>query len=228
MTSTSDVPAPRPPTPERRDITIDALSALFAAGRLEMEDFEARVERAIRARSVPELDALVADLAPTGELRRPAVPAPAHEPMGQDLPRRSRATIAVMSGTQRNGRWFPAPRHVGIALMGGFELDFREAELSSGTTDVYLYTLFGGIGVIVPPDLDVEVSGMAILGGLTHLASHPERLESQRPRLRIHAYALMAGVDVKVRLPGETAKEARLRLRSEGRRLRGGDDEQDR
>jgi hypothetical protein len=227
MTGTPGVPAPRPPTPERRDITIDALSALFAAGRLEMEDFEARVERAIKARTVPELDALVADLAPTGERPRPVMPA-VREPMGQDLPRRSRATIAVLSGTQRNGRWFPAARHVGVAVMGGFELDFREAEFSPGTTDVYLYTLFGGIGVIVPPDLDVEVSGMAIMGGLTHLASHPERLESQRPRLRIHAYALMAGVDVKVRLPGETAKEARLRLRSERRRLRGGDDEQDR
>ncbi|MEK6767714.1 MAG: DUF1707 domain-containing protein [Gemmatimonadota bacterium] len=223
MSDQPNVPASRPPTAERRDITIEALSSLFAAGRLELEEFEARVDRAIRAETVAALDALVADLAPTGEHR--TAPAPPREPMGQDLPRRSRATIAVLSGTQRNGRWFPAPRHVGIALMGGFELDFREAELGPGTTDVYLYTLFGGIGVIVPPDLDVEVGGMAVMGGLTHLASHPARLESQRPRLRIHAYALMGAVDVQVRLPGETAKEARQRLRREQRRLRAGDEE---
>ncbi|MEK6609431.1 MAG: DUF1707 domain-containing protein, partial [Gemmatimonadota bacterium] len=196
MSDQPNLPASRPPTAERRDITIEALSSLFAAGRLELEEFEARVDRAIRAETVAALDALVADLAPTGEHR--TAPAPPREPMGQDLPRRSRATIAVLSGTQRNGRWFPAPRHVGIALMGGFELDFREAELGPGMTDVYLYTLFGGIGVIVPPDLDVEVGGMAIMGGLTHLASHPARLESQRPRLRIHAYALMGAVDVQV------------------------------
>ena len=224
MSDQPNVPASRPPTAERRDITIEALSSLFAAGRLELEEFEARVDRAIRAETVAALDALVADLAPTGEHRTAPVPAP-REPMGQDLPRRSRATIAVLSGTQRNGRWFPAPRHVGIALMGGFELDFREAELGPGMTDVYLYTLFGGIGVIVPPDLDVEVGGMAVMGGLTHLASHPARLESQRPRLRIHAYALMGAVDVQVRLPGETAKEARQRLRREQRRLRAGDEE---
>jgi hypothetical protein len=223
MSDQPNLPASRPPTAERRDITIEALSSLFAAGRLELEEFEARVDRAIRAETVAALDALVADLAPTGEHR--TAPAPPREPMGQDLPRRSRATIAVLSGTQRNGRWFPAPRHVGIALMGGFELDFREAVLGPGTTDVYLYTLFGGIGVIVPPDLDVEVGGMAIMGGLTHLASHPARLESQRPRLRIHAYALMGAVDVQVRLPGETAKEARQRLRREQRRLRAGDEE---
>lgn len=223
MSDQPNLPASRPPTAERRDITIEALSSLFAAGRLELEEFEARVDRAIRAETVAALDALVADLAPTGEHR--TAPAPPREPMGQDLPRRSRATIAVLSGTQRNGRWFPAPRHVGIALMGGFELDFREAELGPGTTDVYLYTLFGGIGVIVPPDLDVEVGGMAVMGGLTHLASHPARLESQRPRLRIHAYALMGAVDVQVRLPGETAKEARQRLRREQRRLRAGDEE---
>jgi hypothetical protein len=228
MTGTPDVPAPRPPTQERRDITIDALSALFAAGRLEMEEFEARVERALRAGSVPELDALVADLAPTGERPRPVVPALVREPMGPDHPRGSRATVAVMSGTRRNGRWFPAARHVGVAVMGGAELDFREAELSPGTTDVYLYAVWGAIEVIVPPDLDVEVGGLAIMGGLTHLASHPSRLESQRPRLRIHGFALMGAVEVKVRLPGETAKDARLRRRNERRRLRGGDDEQDR
>lgn len=225
MSDQPNVPASRPPTAERRDITIEALSSLFAAGRLELEEFEARVDRAIRAETVADLDQLVADLAPTGEHRTAPVPAPPREPMGQDLPRRSRATIAVLSGTQRNGRWFPAPRHVGIALMGGFELDFREAELGPGTTNVYLYTMWGGIGVIVPPDLDVEVSGMAIMGGLTHLASHPERLESQRPRLRIHAYALMGAIDVRVELPGETSKEARLRRRSERRRLPAADEE---
>lgn len=210
MSDQPNVPASRPPTAERRDITIEALSSLFAAGRLELEEFEARVDRAIRAETVADLDQLVADLAPTGEHRTAPVPAPPREPMGPDLPRGSHATIAVLSGTKRNGRWFPAPRHVGIALMGGFELDFREAELGPGTTNVYLYTMWGGIGVIVPPDLDVEVGGMAIMGGLTHLASHPARLESQRPRLRLHAYALMGAVDVQVRMPGESSKEGKL------------------
>ena len=99
MSDQPNVPASRPPTAERRDITIEALSSLFAVGRLELEEFEARVDRAIRAETVADLDQLVADLAPTGEHRTAPVPAPPREPMGQDLPRGSRATIAVWSGT---------------------------------------------------------------------------------------------------------------------------------
>ncbi len=227
MTRPPDLPSRRPPTAERRDITIEALSSLFAAGRLEMEEFESRVERALKAESVADLDALVGDLAPTGERPRPVMPA-VREPMGPDHPRGSRATIAVMSETKRNGRWFPALRHVGVAFMGVSELDFREAELPPGTTDVYLYAVWGAIEVIVPPDLDVEVGGLAIMGGLTHLASHPERMESQRPRLRIHGFALMGAIEVRVRMQGETAKEARLRRKSERRRLRAGDEDKDR
>ena len=216
MTEPTKYPA-LAPTPERRDITIEALSSLFAAGRIELEDFEARVDRAVRAATLAELEALVADLQPGAGASKTPVPAP----MGPDRPKSSRLTIAVLSGMQRKGRWFPARRHRAVAFMGGGRLDFREAELQAGTTDVYVYAVWGGMQVIVPPDLDLEVDGWAIAGGLNEISSHPGPLEAQRQRLRIHARVLMGGVEVKVReRKGEEPPNELLQQRKARKRLR--------
>lgn len=216
MTEPTKLPA-LAPTPERRDITIEALSSLFAAGRIELEDFEARVDRAVRAATVAELEALVADLQPgTGASRTP-VPAP----MGPDRPKSSRLTIAVLSGMERKGRWFPARHHRAFAFMGGGHLDFREAELQPDTTDVYLYVLMGGFTVVAPPDVDVEVHGWAFMGGVSDVASHPGPLERQRHKLRIHTRVLMGGVEVKVReRKGEEPPNEVLQQRKARKRLR--------
>jgi hypothetical protein len=195
MSEPTKPPVPAP-SPERRDITIEALSSLFAAGRIELEEFEARVERALKASTVEELDEVVADLHP--RVSKPVVAAPP-APMGPDRPRSSRVTIALLSGVSRKGRWFPARRHTGIAVMGGSRLDFREAELQPGLTEVSLWVLWGGVEVVVPPDVDLEVDGWAIMGGLEEAAAHPRPLEESRRRLRVHARVLMGGVEVKVR-----------------------------
>lgn len=216
MSEPSKLPAPAP-TPERRDITIEALSSLFAAGRIEIEDFEARVDRAVRAATVAELEALVADLQPRGEVSQTSVPAP----MGPDRPKSSSRMITVMSGMERKGRWFPARRYRAFAFMGGGRLDFREAELQAGTTDVYLYALMGGFTIVVPPDVDVEVHGWAIMGGVSDVASHPGPLEQQRHKLRIHTRVLMGGVEVKVKeRRGDESPEALVPRRRERKRLR--------
>lgn len=186
---------------------MDILSQLFAAGRIELDDLEHRMELAVRAPTLDELDAILDDLRSSAS--RAVVPADADAPrrtpapMGPDRPKGSSFSLAMLSGTIRKGRWFPAKRHRAVAVMGGIRLDFREAELEPGTTDVRLLVLMGGVEIIVPPDLDVEVDGFAIMGGLQQIDSHPGPLEGQRSRLRVHARVVMGGVEVKVRpMPG--------------------------
>ena len=196
---TPDLPATPPrPAPERRDQVLDLLTQYFTAGRIELEDMERRMEVAARAATNAELESALSGLRDTPVRRETpsgAVPAP----MGPDRPKGKKASLAFMSGMNRKGRWFPAQRHVGAALMGGIVLDFREAELEPGTTEVSLWVLWGGVDIVVPPDLDVEVEGFAIMGGLRELSQHPAPLETQTRRLRIRARVLMGGVDVKVR-----------------------------
>jgi hypothetical protein len=101
--------------------------------------------------------------------------------------------------------------------MGGAELDFREARLGPGTTELSVTAIFGGVEVIVPPDLPVETDGIAIMGGFANASEQSSPTDPNAPRLRITGFALMGGVDIKVRLPGESAGEARRRKRRERR-----------
>jgi len=190
-----DLPLLRAPTPERREQVIAQLSDHFAAGRLEVDQLEQRIELALRVATVAELDALLADVAAPASA---GAPLPAEAKPGPERRGGKRVSVAVFSGFERKGAWRPARRHYGLALMGGFGLDFREAELGPGATDVYLFTLWGGVAVTVPPDLDVETSGFALMGGVKEVNRHPAG-GTERPVLRIHATAVMGGVEVKVK-----------------------------
>lgn len=204
----TDKPAPIP-TPERRDAVVAKLTQAFTAGRIEMEDFEARTERAMRAMTVEDLDGALAGLsAPRAQL--PMV-APNSGEFVIDQPRRhtSKLTFVMMGGVDRKGKWAPARQHVGLAWMGGAFLDFREAVLQPGVTHVHLFTMWGGIEVAVPPGLDVEVGGLAIMGGLERVSQESGSTDPRRPRLAIHAFALMGGIEVRSLAPGEKWEEGK-------------------
>jgi len=201
--SEPDLPSLRAPSPERREEVVQRLSAAFAAGRLELEDLEQRLDIAMRAQTLADLDLTLAGL----EKAEPAalVVAPNAGEFVIDHPRRKQSHVSfiMMGGMDRKGKWAPAKRHLGVAFMGGAFLDFREAALQPGVTNVYLFTTWGGIEVAVPEGLDVEVSGLALMGGLERVEQESGSTDPRRPQLRIHAFALMGGIEVKIRKPGE-------------------------
>ncbi len=109
------------------------------------------------------------------------------------------SVIAVLSGAVRKGPWEPAARIDVLAVCGGVELDFRDADLLEGATEVRILAVMGGVAITVPPDIDVEVRGSGLMGGFSH---HRQRApESDAPLLRVTGFALMGGVNVKVKEP---------------------------
>jgi hypothetical protein len=216
-------PVPAVGLKQRRERTIQLLCEHFAQDRLDLADFEARLDIANRAGSVTELDVLLQDL----PVARPAVTPvqPAAEALARggravrDAVRDSRTLLALMGGVERRGHWTPARKNIVIAIMGGADLDFREVELPSGETEVFIFCMMGGAEIIVPPGLAVDASGIAIMGGFAH-ASAPARPDPDTPVLRIHGLCIMGGVDIMVRHVGESAKDARLREREERKALR--------
>lgn len=205
----------------RRQLTVDALCEHFANDAMEMEEFERRVEAAHRAASPSDLKVLLRDL-PGGGLpaERPGGEAPEPEPrvrvMPADRVKERRLVMAVLGGASRKGRWAPARTNYALSVMGGTELDFREAVLGPGVTEVHAFAMWGGVEIIVPPGMRVESHGIAILGGFEHVED--VRMDSDdpdTPLLRITGVALMGGVEVTVRHPGESSREARKRRRAE-------------
>ena len=65
----------------------------------------------------------------------------------------------------------------------------------------------------------VEVSGFAFMGGFDHDTDEPIRRDPDHPTLRIQGFAMMGGVGVEIRLPGETARQAKKRRRLEKKGL---------
>lgn len=109
--------------------------------------------------------------------------------------------------------------------MGGVDLDFREARMGPGITEISAFALMGGVEIIVPPDLQVECSGIGIMGGFDCSDEVRQSSDPDSPILKINGLAIMGGVDITVREPGETALDAwrrRRAARRERRRLRRG------
>lgn len=227
----TDRPAGPPPAlKERREIAINTLIAHFADDRLSVEEFESRLDLAHRALTAAELEALVADLPaihpdgpPTVAPR--SVPAAATTPPTPTVPRdevrQSQTLVAIMGGVERKGHWTPARRTYVVAMMGGAVLDLREARLAEGDTEIVIFTMWGGVEVIVAPGMKVDASGIAIMGGFEHHIPEAS-VDPRTPCVKISGLAFMGGVELSVRHVGETAGEARKRIRAETKRLKRG------
>jgi len=213
---------------QARQRAVDALCEAFANDELEVEDFERRVAVAHRAGSSRELERLLSDLPSARSVALERVGSPSHAPAPAPAPgrvptmpaehvRSVGVCVGIMGGTSRRGRWPVARRNVAVGIMGGCTLDFREAVLPPGVTEVFAVAVCGGVEVVVPPWLRVETSGVGIMGGFDHAHDAPYQAPEDAPVLRVSGVALMGGVEVTVRLPGETARDARRRRKEERR-----------
>ena len=91
-----------------------------------------------------------------------------------------------------------------------------------------MLAVLGGIEIVVPPEMAVEVDGMGVLGGFEYQTDAPLRSNPDLLTLRVRGLAILGGVTVEVRLPGENSRQAKKRRRLERkgdrRRLKSGRD----
>jgi hypothetical protein len=199
-----------PISPQARQGTVDRLCAHFAADHLKTAEFERRLDLAYAAQIGAELVALEQDLP---ELR----PVPASLPAARvDTTRPARDwgfTLAIMGGAERKGNWTPPRRLPVLTIMGGAQLDFRDATFATPEINVMLCSIMGGAEIIVPPGVRVESNGIAIMGGFGKGPGRPT--DPDAPTIRINGLVIMGVVAIEERLPGESKRESRRRLKAE-------------
>lgn len=202
---------------EDRQRVIERLQKAAGDGLLTLDDFADRAGMVWAAATSMELETIVADLP------EPA-PAPlvSSQPMVGETRRRKarRWVVAIMSGAATKGRWRVGDSVTSVAIMGGVEIDLREAEFDEPELHIKVFAIMGGIDVIVPEGIDVDVnSTFAIMGGKdVKLANVP--VLPGAPRIRVTGFALMGGIGVKSRKhPQEiaAAREAKRQLEREKR-----------
>ncbi|MCZ6893730.1 MAG: LiaF-related protein, partial [Gammaproteobacteria bacterium] len=91
-----------------------------------------------------------------------------------------------------------------VAVMGGVDLDFREAVFGPGVSEVKVTAVMGAIAVIVPPHLQVEFGGTSIMGAFEGLVAGSR--DASAPLLRITGSAVMGAVEISTRPLGKAMK----------------------
>lgn len=178
-----------------RDRVTVALRDHLVAGRLTLEEFVERVDLAQDAKTFGDLERVQRDLPDEAGQRAPApaVRSGSHKWL-----------VAVMSGLDRRRRWRLAARTTVITVMGGANLDLRQAELESAHSEIVIVAVMGGANVIVPEGIAVEVDGIAIMGG-KNVSAESRRPLPGAPTIHIRVFAVMGGVSVRSR-PGDAAQ----------------------
>ncbi|MFD5588366.1 DUF1707 SHOCT-like domain-containing protein [Streptomyces sp. NPDC127063] len=203
-----------------RERVAEILRDALAEGRLDMAEFEERLDATYQARTYGELAPITRDLPAAGAPAAPPVSLtkePAVSGSWQDRvvggDGSSQWAVAIMSGFQRKGRWTVPRRMDCVAFWGGGELDLREAVFADREVVINCVAVMGGVNIVVPPGVEVVVRGIGIMGGFDHHeAGHAG--EPGAPRVIVTGFAFWGGVGIERKLP----RAERLRLKEERRR----------
>ncbi|MFI9200097.1 DUF1707 domain-containing protein [Streptomyces sp. NPDC053048] len=211
----SELPEMRASDAERERVA-EVLREAVAEGRLDMEEFEERLDAAYRARTRAELEPLVRDL-PVSSGTAAGTAGRAAEGWAGRVggPATSKGAVGVMGGFQRRGGWTVPRVFTAFAFWGGGEIDLREARFEDREVVIRCIAVMGGMQVIVPPELDVHVSGIGVMGGFDDKASGAGT--SGSPRVRVTGFAFWGGVGVDRKETKAERKRLREERRGEGR-----------
>jgi hypothetical protein len=202
---------------DRRHQVIARISECYASDILEVEELERRLDLAHAARTVAELDELVADLAPG-----PTTALAPMAPTAVDDPTRAekKKLRVVMSHVSRSSRW-TVPRTLQLrVLWGNAELDFRDASLAPGVTTIDVGVLMGNLEIILPPHLAIDVDVSSFMGSVEERHRIPPDADPARPLLRLTGAVRLGNLEIMTRLPGETRGDASRREKRERKQLR--------
>ena len=106
------------------------------------------------------------------------------------------AIAVYVGGIQRACKATSLRRGSVSVVLGGVDLDLREATLDPRGADLHLSASLGGVNVTVPREWRVVVADRATLGGVETLVTDPEELPDDAPLLRVEAGARLGGVAI--------------------------------
>ena len=183
----------------------EVLREAAGQGRLDLDELDERLEATFAAKTYADLVPITVDLHPA----QPAPPAAQRmSPYAAGLPGTApqhTTSLAILGGQDRRGIWEVGAHHNAFALMGGIDIDLRQAIFSTREVMINASTVMGGIDVIVNAFTRVSVEGVGIMGSFDEArAKIQPALGADSPLVRVRGLALMGAVSVvRKPMPGE-------------------------
>jgi hypothetical protein len=199
-----------------RDRTAEILREAAGEGRLGMDELDERLNAVYAAKTYADLEPAIHDL-PHSETAPTSAPVVA--PAGSTADRfggkpTSSGAVAIMGGFTRKGAWVVPVNFTAVAIMGGGELDLRDARFAERVVNIHAVTIMGGIGIIVPDDAEVHVTGIGVMGAFEHGPTGTG--QPGAPKIVINGLAFWGAVDVKRKPRKDKPKRTRNTLESGG------------
>ena len=188
-----------------RDRAASVVNNAMAEGRLTAEEHSDRLDAIYSAKTQADIAPLLEDLPARSADLTPATTGAALTPA-----RRGGRIVAVFAGASRKGSWHAEPVMDVITVFGGADLDFRDAVLPGKEVTIKAICVMGGLDIIVPPEMRVINSTVAILGGVDVSGDSAESLLPDAPVLHITGTCVMGGVDVKRKARRQRKEKGRM------------------
>ena len=188
-----------------REQAADVLNAALTEGRLSVTEHSDRLDAVYEAKTHAEIAPLIEDL--------PGSIATQSPPRRADLApstRRRQLVIAIFGGASRKGRWNVEPRMAAVTIFGGASLDFRDVQLPQREISLHCSSLFGGVDIVVPPEMRVIDSGIALFGGRDTDSGSAESNAPDAPVLRLTGLTLFGGLSLRHKQRKPKGKDLRL------------------
>jgi hypothetical protein len=175
-----------------REQAAAVLGAALAEGRLSVTEHSERLDAVYEAKTHADIAPLIEDLPARSMTRSPArgaALAPAT--------RRRQLIVAIFGGASRKGQWNVEPKMATVAVFGGVSLDFRDVELPQQEISLHCTAVFGGVDIVVPPEMRVVDSGIAIFGGRDTDSGSAASSDPNAPVLRLTGLTLFGGLSLR-------------------------------
>jgi hypothetical protein len=175
-----------------RDSAASVINNAMAEGRLTAEEHSDRLDAIYSAKMQADIVPLLDDLP-----GRATAPVPSAAPGGRAPAGRGSRIVAIFGAATRKGSWHVEPVTEILAVFGGAELDLREAVLPGNEITIKATCVFGGVEIVVPPEMRVIDSGTAIFGGREISGDSAESGQAGAPVLHVTGACVFGGIEVK-------------------------------
>jgi hypothetical protein len=193
-----------------RERVAETLRQAAGDGRLTMDELDERLDAVYAAKTYAELVPITQDL--PDHSGAASVPATSRSATG-DVRQyggepTSHTAVAILGGFSRKGDWVVPKTFNAFMLLGGGEIDLRDARFAEREVSIHVVAILGGCEITVPEDATVNVNGVGIMGAFEHSAQGAG-ISAGGPVINISGVAFMGGVDV-TRKPPKKSKRDKL------------------